>query len=749
MGITMEQKIQTLTLPVEGMTCASCVARVEKVLTKMDGVEKASVNLATEKATVKFNPSVTSAEQMAKAVEEAGYTLVVENGTAAASAAPDQYAVLKKEFIISAVIALPVMFISMMSMTEWFMEYSPLGMEDVNTLLFLATTVVMVLSGRRFVTVAWKLAKHFEADMNTLVAVGTGVAYLYSSMLVLFPDWFPDSVNTMDVYFDTAAAIIALILLGKMLESRAKRKASDAMKSLLSIQPKDARVWRESEFVDTPISDVAKNDTILVRPGEKIPVDGIILKGETSIDESMMTGESIPVPKNVGDRVLGGTINTTGSVEFRATAVGSDTMLAQIVRLVEEAQGSKAPIQSLADKIAAVFVPVVIGISLLTFIAGIVIWNLAFTQAMIHAIAVLIIACPCALGLATPTAIMVGTGRGASEGILIKNAESLERSGSITMVAFDKTGTLTEGKPSVTDIVAFNDISETELLQLAASVEQLSEHPLSKAVVQDAIRKNIPLITVDSFLSNPGSGVTGKVNGKNVVIGKDSMMSESLINVTAAMELVERYRSEGKTVIYVGVQRKLSGIIAIADTLRATSIEAVKTLHSMGIKIAVLSGDNAVTAESIARQAGITTVVANVLPKDKAEYIKKLQATGEIVAMVGDGVNDAPALAQANVSMAMASGTDVAMETSDVVLMKHDLTAVVRAITLSRKTIRTIKENLFWAFIYNVIGIPLAALGMLSPTFAAAAMAFSSVSVVSNSLRLKRKRGKKHSATVN
>jgi Cu+-exporting ATPase len=739
MGKTMEQKIQTLTLPVEGMTCASCVARVEKVLTKMDGVEKASVNLATEKATVKFDPSVTSAEQMAKAVEEAGYTLVVENGIAA-STAPDQYVVLKKEFIISAVIALPVMIISMISMTEWFMEHSPVGMDDVNKLLFLATTVVMVLSGRRFFTVAWKLAKHFEADMNTLVAVGTGVAYLYSSMLVLFPDWFPDTVNTMDVYFDTSAAIIALILLGKMLESRAKRKASDAMKSLLSIQPKVARVWRESEFVDTPISDVANDNTILVRPGEKIPVDGIILKGETSIDESMMTGESIPVPKNAGDRVLGGTINTTGSVEFRATAVGSDTMLAQIVRLVEEAQGSKAPIQSLADKIAAVFVPVVIGIALLTFFLGIVVWNLDFTQAMIHAIAVLIIACPCALGLATPTAIMVGTGRGASEGILIKNAESLERAGSITSVAFDKTGTLTEGKPSVTDIVAFNEISETELLQFAASVEQLSEHPLSKAVVQDALRKNIQLGAVESFLSNPGSGVTGKVNGKNVVIGKESMMSESLVNITAAREPVERFRSEGKTVIYVGVQRKLSGIIAIADTLRTTSVEAVKTLHSMGITITVLSGDNTVTAEAIARQAGISSVVANVLPKDKAEYIKKLQSAGEIVAMVGDGVNDAPALAQANVSMAMASGTDVAMETADVVLMKHDLTAVVRAITLSRKTIRTIKENLFWAFIYNVIGIPLAAFGMLSPTFAAAAMAFSSVSVISNSLRLKRKR---------
>ncbi len=737
----METKIQTLTLPVEGMTCASCVARVEKVLTRIDGVENTTVNLATEKATIKFDPSKVTPEQFAKVVEEAGYKLVIANIKPSDDLkSSDGYTKLKKEFIISVIFAFPVIVLSMIGMTDWFLEISPLSMDAVNKLLFLGATVVMVVSGKRFFTIAWKLAKHFEADMNTLVAVGTGVAYLYSSIVVLFPEWLPASVDAMDVYFDTAVSIITLILLGKVLEAHAKKRASDAMRNLMSIQPKTARVFRNNEYSDLAIIDVVKDDMILVRPGEKIPVDGIIEKGETSIDESMMIGESIPVQKKSGDKVIGGTINTTGSLEFRATAVGSDTMLAQIVRLVEEAQGSKAPIQSLADKIASVFVPTVIGISLITFILGMVVFNLEFAQAMIHAIAVLIIACPCALGLATPTAIMVGTGRGASAGVLIKNAESLERAGSITTVVFDKTGTITEGKPSVTDVIQFNDFTNEELMMLAASVEHKSEHPLSKAIVEYAEKKNIALQSVESFLANPGFGITGKVNGENIVIGKEAIMREALVNISAAKEMVARLQQEGKTVVYVGVQRKLAGIIAIADTVRESSKEAIRKLQQMNIKIALLTGDNKLTAEAIATEVGITTVIANVLPKDKAEYIKQLQSKNEIVAMVGDGINDAPALAQANVSLAMASGTDVALETADVALMRHDLTAVVRAITLSRSTIRTIKQNLFWAFIYNIIGIPLAAFGMLSPTFAAGAMAFSSVSVISNSLRLKTKK---------
>ncbi|MFZ4619369.1 MAG: heavy metal translocating P-type ATPase [Bacteroidota bacterium] len=736
----MDNNIQTLTLPVEGMTCASCVARVEKVLGRSAGVEKATVNLATEKATVKFDPSKINAEQLADIVKEAGYTLVIDSvkGKAlSAKAEQDGSTKLEKEFFISLAVALPVMILNMASMTKWFIAVSPIDMDQVNKLLFLGTTIVMVVSGKRFFSVAWKLARHFEADMNTLVAVGTGVAYLYSSVVVLFPELLPDSIDTMDVYFDTSAAIITLILLGKVLEARAKKRASDAMKALMSIQPKTAHVMRDNVFADIAISEVTKNDRIMVRPGEKIPVDGIIESGESSVDESMMTGESIPVQKNPGDKVIGGTINANGSIEFRATAVGSDTMLSQIVRLVEEAQGSKAPIQSLADKIASVFVPAVIGIALVTFLVSFFVVGQDFTLSMIHSIAVLIIACPCALGLATPTAIMVGTGRGASAGILIKNAESLERAGSIDTVVFDKTGTVTEGKPSVTDILVYNEFSESDMLLFAASVEYQSEHPLSKAVVQYAKKSQVELKPVTSFLANPGFGITGKVDGRSVVIGKESFMRESLINITLAEEKVALLQREGKTVVYVGVQRKLAGIIAIADTVRDSSQEAIRQLREMNIDVVLLTGDNAVTAEAIAKVAGITTVAANMLPKDKADYIKQLQSNHRIVAMVGDGINDAPALAQANVSLAMASGTDVAMETADVALMRHDLTAVVRAIVLSRRTIRTIKQNLFWAFIYNVIGIPLAAFGLLSPTFAAGAMAVSSVSVISNSLRLK------------
>jgi Cu+-exporting ATPase len=734
--------MKTLTLPVEGMTCASCVARVEKVLNGVEGVQKATVNLATEKATITFDPASSSPEQFGKAVEEAGYALILpDTGAAAVSkeetSQSDHYSKLRKEFIVALFFAIPVMFISMVGMTEWFMGVSPFSMEEVNRLLFLGTTAVMVISARRFFTIAWKLAKHFEADMNTLVAVGTGVAYLYSSVVVLFPKWLPESVGATDVYFDTASTIIVLILLGKVLEARAKMRASDAMRALMSVQPKTARVFKHDAYTDVAISDVVKNDLILVRPGEKIPVDGIIEKGESSIDESMMTGESIPVQKKSGEKVIGGTVNTTGSVEFRATAVGSDTMLAQIVRLVEEAQGSKAPIQSMADSIASVFVPVVIGISLLTFLLSMTLFEIEFAAAMINAIAVLIIACPCALGLATPTAIMVGTGRGASAGVLIKNAESLERAGSVTTVVFDKTGTITEGRPSVTDVIPFNQFTAEELLMLSASVEHKSEHPLSKAIVNRAEQMTMTLQPVDSFLANPGFGVTGKVEGKNIVIGKEGMMRESLVNIGDAVEIVERLQNEGKTVVYVAVQRKLAGVIAIADSVRETSHTAVQQLQKMNINVVLLTGDNRATAEAIARSAGIMTVISNVLPKEKADYIKQLQSAGEVVAMVGDGMNDAPALAQANVSMAMASGTDVAIDTADVALMRHDLRAVVRAITLSRKTIRTIKQNLFWAFIYNVVGIPLAAFGMLSPAFAAGAMAFSSVSVVSNSLRLR------------
>ncbi|MDD8017161.1 MAG: heavy metal translocating P-type ATPase [Bacteroidota bacterium] len=740
----METKIQTLTLPVEGMTCASCVARVEKALHKIDGVKSAVVNLGSEKATIKIDPSKADTQKLAAAVEEAGYKLILPQTdnftkTSETSAPSGSYSKLKKEFIVSIVFALPIMMVSMVSMTHWFMRFSPMSMDEVNKVLLIATTVVMVVSGKRFFSIAWKLLRHFDADMNTLVAVGTGVAYTYSAIVVLFPNWVSSSDGMPHVYFDTAATIIALILLGKTLEARAKQHASDAMRKLMSIQPKTARVKRGESFIDLFIDDVTVGDIVLVRPGEKISVDGIITKGDTAIDESMMTGESIPVTKMIGDKVIGGTINTTGSLEFRATAVGKDTMLSQIIRMVEEAQGSKAPIQSLADKIAAIFVPVVLSISVVTFLVWIFL-GVAFSSAMINAIAVLIIACPCALGLATPTAIIVGTGKGASLGVLIKNAESLERAGSVDVVVFDKTGTLTEGKPSVVALKSYNQFDVETIIRLAASVEHNSEHPLSKAIVDYAQNKSFSLDDVTAFLSNPGFGVNGKVQGKNIAIGNASFLRESLINTTAGEADSQLFESEGKTVVFVAIDKKLACIIAISDTIRQTSREAVERLKKTGVDVMLLTGDNEKTANAIAKEIGITNVVANVFPQNKLEQIKKLQAEGKIVAMVGDGVNDAPALAQADLSIAMGSGTDVALETADIAIMKHDLRSVARSIQLSKSTLRTIKQNLFWAFIYNIIGIPLAAFGLLNPIFAAGAMAFSSVSVVSNSLRLKTKK---------
>ncbi|MBI5020197.1 MAG: copper-translocating P-type ATPase [Ignavibacteriales bacterium] len=735
----MKANIKTLIIPVEGMTCASCVSRVEKVLKNIDGVESANVNLATEKVTITIDSSIAKTQQLIAAVEDAGYKLILDEVVASkGSKSSDFYSKLKKEFILCAVLTVPIMFISMVSMTDWFMNISLLDMNGINKILFIATSIVMLVSGKRFFSIAWKLAKHFDADMNTLVAVGTVVAYLYSSMTVLFPNWVIQSGHEPHQYFDTAATIITLILLGKTLEARAKQRASNAMKELMSIQPKIARVKRDDEYLEIAIDDVITGDIILVRPGEKIPVDGIIEKGETSIDESMMTGESIPVSKSVSDKVIGGSINTTGSIEFRTTAVGKDTVLSQIVRLVEEAQGSKAPIQSLADKIAGIFVPVVLGISIITFIIWLMV-GAEFNIAMINSIAVLIIACPCALGLATPTAIIVGTGKGASIGVLIKNAESLERAGNIDVVVFDKTGTLTEGKPLVSNIRTFNNFQEELVLRLSASVGHNSEHPLSKAIVELSQQRNMKLSTVDSFLSSSGYGIIGDVDGRNIIIGNSAFIEKYSIRIVDAEKIVKDLESEGKTIVYVGIDKILAGIISISDKIRSTSKEAVQSLHKVGIDVVLLTGDNETTAKTIAKEVGITKVIANVLPDLKAQHIRNLQSEKKIVAMVGDGVNDAPALAQADVSIAMSSGTDVALETADIAIMRHDLRSVARSIQLSKSTLRTIRQNLFWAFVYNIIGIPLSAFGMLNPTFAAGAMAFSSVSVVTNSLRLKSK----------
>jgi Cu+-exporting ATPase len=554
----------------------------------------------------------------------------------------------------------------------------------------------------------------------------------------LFPKLLSLPSSSGHIYFDTATTIIALILMGRLLEARAKDKTSSAIKKLMGLQPKNARVVRNGKETDVPLSDLQKNDIIIVRPGEKIPVDGIITEGSTSIDESMITGESIPVDKKVDDKIIGGTINKNGSITFKATAIGKDTVISQIIKMVEQAQGSKAPIQSLADKIASVFVPTVISIALITFLIWYFAAGAVFTYAMINFIAVLVIACPCALGLATPTAIMVGTGVGASNGILIKNAESLEGAHKIESVVLDKTGTITEGKPSVTDVIKLNGYDEQKLVQLTASIENKSEHPLGMAIVDYAKGKNISLSIVEGFNSLTGLGLTAVVDGQAVAIGNLTMMKEYSVNTEQAKEVSSRLASEGKTPIFVSINGELSGIIAVADTIKSTSKEAILKLKKMGIEVVMITGDNQRTADAIAQEAGVDKVIAGVMPQDKANHVKLMQAEGKFVAMVGDGINDSPALAQANVGIAIGTGSDIAIESSDITLIKGDLNGVVHAIKLSNKTLRTIKQNLFWAFIYNVIGIPVAALGFLNPIYAAAAMAFSSVSVVSNSLLLRR-----------
>jgi P-type Cu+ transporter len=734
-----------MTLPVEGMTCASCVLRVEKALKKVDGVAEASVNLASEKARIKFDPSRVTLEQLQKTVADSGYTLVVpDQATSVSGEVADTYPAkqeafrkLKSELIVSAALTVPIMVLSMLGMTDWYMLESPLSMDATNKILFLLTAPVLFYSGRRFFRGFWTTARHLTADMNTLVAVGTGAAFLHSTITVLFPELLGMAGRMPEVYFDTTATIITLILLGKLLEASAKQRASDAIKKLLGLQPKTARIFRNGTESDVSIETVPVGEILLVRPGERIPVDGMITKGITLLDESMVTGESLPVEKKEGEAVVGGTINLNGSIEFRATAVGQGTVLARIVRLVEEAQGSKAPIQNLADKIASVFVPVVIAVAIVTFILWFAVVGMPFTHAMVNFIAVLIIACPCALGLATPTAIMVGTGTGARLGVLIRNADSLERTRSVRTVVFDKTGTITRGKPEVTDIDTLNGYTAPEVLASAVALERNSEHPLGEAIVRYAQRHGIQAGGADAFQSLTGLGVAGVVDGVPVIAGNLHLMKEYAIRVETVRAEVARFSTEGKTSIVVAIDGKAAGVIAIADTIKPTSASAIRVLHEMGIETVMLTGDNEETARAIAAQAGVDRVIAAVLPHEKAGHIKALQAEGKVVAMVGDGINDAPALAQADIGIAIGTGTDIAMETAGMTLMNGDLMGVVRAIRLSSRTLTTIRQNLFWAFVYNVIGIPLAALGILNPMIAAAAMALSSTSVVSNSLRLK------------
>lgn len=745
--------MQKLSLPVEGMTCASCVARVEKALKKVEGLDNVSVNFATEKASFEIDPKRVDLSRVAAVVEEAGYKLQLpekkekEGPTEedeAIGSGNEYYKQLTRDLIFAAVLTFPIFLISMTMEFAWFHKFffssvsHPKMMDYINKILLIFTTPIVFISGKRFFVIFWNNLKHLVADMNSLVAIGTGTAYIYSVIATLFPELVTSAGKTPHVYYDSTAVIITLILMGRWLENRAKQKTGSAIKKLIELKPKTANVKRNGVETKIGIGELAQGDIVIVRPGEKIPADGRITAGFSTIDESMITGESIPIEKSKGSQVIGGTINKNGSFEFVITALGRNSLLGQIIKLVEEAQGSKAPIQKLADKIASVFVPVVVGIAVLTFIVWLFIGgNSAFNLALINFVAVLIIACPCALGLATPTAIMVGTGLGANHGILIKNGESLEEAHKINAIILDKTGTITEGSPTVTDIIA-HAISQKELLEIAASVENKSEHPIAQAVVEYAKTKGSAIRNAESFANLTGLGITAVVEGMAVAVGNEKLMNEYSLTTEEFQKDFSRLSDEGKTTVYVAVNGEIKGLLAVEDPVKATSKEAVEDLKKMNIKVLMITGDNQYTAGAIAKRTGIDEFIAGALPDDKEKAAAKLQKEGYVVAMVGDGINDAPALARSNVGIAMGTGTDVAIETSDITLLKGDLRGAVNAIRLSRKTITTIKQNLFWAFIYNVLGIPLAAAGLLNPMFAALAMSFSSVSVVTNSLRLRR-----------
>ncbi|MCE1195238.1 heavy metal translocating P-type ATPase [bacterium] len=745
-----DQAKREVTIPVGGMTCASCAAAIERAIRKLPGTASVSVNLATEKALVSYDPSLLRLSEIKQAITKAGYTpLAIEAGAAAVdehkAAKEREIRVLWTKFIVSAVFSVPLLYIAMGAMLGWPL---PAAINAMNyplryALLEIFLVIPVIAAGYRFYVVGFKAILHRSPNMDSLIAMGTSAAVLYSVYSV-FGIAGGDFRAVESLYFETAGVIITLILLGKSLEAVTKGRTSESIKKLMGLQPKTATIVQNGAEVEIPIGEVEEGDIIRVRPGEKIPVDGEVVGGRTAVDESMLTGESMPVEKEVGDKVIGASINKNGSITFRATKVGADTVLSRIIKLVEDAQGSKAPIAQMADIVSGYFVPVVFVIA----VAAAVLWLLlghSVVFALTVFVAVLTIACPCALGLATPTAIMVGTGKGAEHGVLIKSGAALETAHGINTIVFDKTGTITKGSPEVTDIEPAEGFRAEEILSLAASAEKGSEHPLGEAIVRAAEAKGAALLEAENFSAVPGYGIEATAAGRRVLLGNAKHMAANGIDLGAAAGLADRLAGEGKTPMYLAVDGWYAGIVAVADVVKESSAKAIAALHGMGIQVAMITGDSKRTAAAIAAQVGIDRVLAEVLPQDKALEVKQLQSEGRKVAMVGDGINDAPALAQADIGIAIGSGTDVAMESADIVLMRSDLMDVPTAIKLSKNVMRNIKQNLFWAFGYNVLGIPVAAgllyaFGgpLLNPIIAAAAMSMSSVSVLTNALRLKR-----------
>lgn len=723
---------------VSGMTCAACANRVEKRLNKLEGVNEATVNFALETATVDFNPDEINVNEMKSAITKLGYKLEVKSDEQDGSTDHRLQEIerQKKKFIISFILSFPLLWamVSHFSFTSFI--YLPDMLMNPWVQLALATPVQFIIGGQFYVG-AYKALRNKSANMDVLVALGTSAAYFYSVYLSI--QSIGSSEHMTDLYFETSAVLITLIILGKLFEAKAKGRSSEAIKKLMGLQAKTATVVRDGTEMKILIEEVVAGDIVYVKPGEKIPVDGEIVEGKSAIDESMLTGESVPVDKTIGDVVIGSTMNKNGFLKVKATKVGRDTALAQIIKVVEEAQGSKAPIQRVADQISGIFVPVVVVIAIITF----AVWMIFVTPgdfggALEKMIAVLVIACPCALGLATPTSIMAGSGRSAEYGILFKGGEHLEATHRLDTVILDKTGTVTNGKPVLTDVIVADGFNENELLRLVGAAERNSEHPLAEAIVEGIKEKGIDLPNSETFEAIPGFGIESVVEGKQLLIGTRRLMKKFDIDIEAVSKSMEALEREGKTAMLIAIDKEYAGIVAVADTVKDTSKAAIARLKKMGLDVVMITGDNTQTAQAIAKQVGIDHVIAEVLPEGKAEEVKKLQANGKKVAMVGDGINDAPALATANIGMAIGTGTDVAMEAADITLIRGDLNSIADAIFMSKMTIRNIKQNLFWALAYNGLGIPIAAFGFLAPWVAGAAMAFSSVSVVLNALRLQR-----------